>query len=56
VLREVLGDLPGLGVEVVASTPSPIRGAKSARKARRGGDPANLAPGNLEYLVLARKK
>ncbi len=59
VLRGVLRDLPGLGVEVVGSSPSPIRGAKSARKARRARDPARRpageAAGNLEYLVFARE-
>ena len=45
VLARVLDELPALGVEVVASTRSPIRGAKSAR--RRGCE------GNVEFLVLA---
>ena len=47
VFERVLVELPGLGVEVLASTTSPIRGAKSGRKKRNEG--------NVEYLVLARK-
>ncbi len=47
VLKRVLAELPQLGVEVLASTTSPIRGAKSSRKTR--------GHGNVEYLVWARK-
>ncbi len=45
VLAQVVESFPALGAEVLAVTPSPIRGAKSAR--RRGTE------GNLEFLVLA---
>ena len=47
VLTRVLAQLPQLGVEVLASTTSPIRGAKSGRKTR--------GQGNVEYLVWARR-
>ena len=47
VLKRVLAQLPQLGVEVLASTTSPIRGAKSGRKKR--------GQGNVEYLVWARR-
>lgn len=47
VLQRVLAQLPQLGIEVLASTTSPIRGAKSGRKKR--------GHGNVEYLVWARK-
>lgn len=47
VLKRVLAQLPQLGIEVLASTTSPIRGAKSGRKKR--------GHGNVEYLVWARK-
>ncbi len=47
VLQRVLNQLPQLGAEVVASTTSLIRGAKSGRKKR--------GHGNVEYLVWARK-
>ena len=47
ILGEVLGALPRLGAQIVASMRSPISGAKSAR--RSGGQ------GNREYLVLATK-
>jgi 23S rRNA (cytidine1920-2'-O)/16S rRNA (cytidine1409-2'-O)-methyltransferase len=47
ILAEILAAVPRLGAEVEASMPSPIAGAKSAR--RRGGR------GNREYLVLAAK-
>ena len=47
ILERVLEELPSLGVEVLASTTSPIRGAKSGRKKR--------SRGNVEYLILARR-
>ena len=47
IFERVLQELPSLGVEMLASTTSPIRGAKSGRKKR--------GQGNVEYLVLARK-
>ncbi len=47
VLKRALAQLPQLGVEVLASTTSPIRGAKSGRKKR--------GQGNVEYLVWARR-
>ena len=47
VLQRLLAQLPQLGVEVLASTTSPIRRAKSGRKKR--------GQGNVEYLVWARK-
>ena len=47
IFERVLQELPSLGVEVLASTTSPIRGAKSGRKTR--------GHGNVEYLVWARK-
>ena len=47
IFERVLEELPNLGVEVLASTTSPIRGAKSSRKKKNDG--------NVEYLVLARK-
>ncbi len=47
IFERVLQELPNLGVEMLASTTSPIRGAKSGRKKR--------GRGNVEYLVLARK-
>ncbi len=47
IFERVLQELPSLGVEVLASTTSPIRGAKSGRKTR--------GQGNVEYLVWARK-
>ena len=46
VFERVLTELPNFGVEVLASTTSPIRGAKSGRKKRNQG--------NVEYLILAR--
>ncbi|MHC4415393.1 MAG: SAM-dependent methyltransferase [Planctomycetota bacterium] len=48
VLKEVLASFPGLGADAVATTPSPIEGAKSARRGH--------GEGNREYLVLAVKK
>ena len=42
--EETLSRMPGLGWEVLAHTPSPIRGAKSG-KGRKGG-------GNLEFLAM----
>jgi 23S rRNA (cytidine1920-2'-O)/16S rRNA (cytidine1409-2'-O)-methyltransferase len=47
IFERVLQELPNLGVEMLASTTSPIRGAKSGRKKR--------GHGNVEYLVLARR-
>ena len=47
VLQRVLAQLPQLGVEVLASTTSPIRKALSSCK-KRGQD-------NVEHLVWARK-
>jgi len=47
IFERVLGELPNFGVEVLASTTSPIRGAKSGRRKRNQG--------NVEYLILARK-
>lgn len=47
VLDRVMESMPGLGVEIVAHTQSPITGAKSSRKS--GG-------GNVEYLLLLRRK
>ncbi len=47
IFERVLQELPRLGVEVLATTTSPIRGAKSGRKKR--------GQGNVEYLVWARK-
>ena len=47
IFERVLEELPSLGVEVLASTTSPIRGAKSGRKKKNEG--------NVEYLVLARE-
>jgi len=46
VLHRVIESAPGLGVEVLAWTTSPIRGGKSSRKGRGAG--------NVEYLILAR--
>ena len=51
VFGRVLSELPGLGLDVLATTASPIPGAKSARKHK--SDP-HLA-GNREYLVLAER-
>ena len=47
IFERVLEELPRLGVEVLASTTSPIRGAKSSRK--------KCNEGNVEYLILARR-
>ena len=47
IFERVLQELPSLGVDVLVSTTSPIRGAKSGRKKR--------GQGNVEYLVWARK-
>ena len=46
-LDTVLAAMPELGVRVVASTTSPVTGAKSSRK-RRGS-------GNTEFLVLLER-
>ncbi len=44
VLERVLGEMPEHGARVLATTPSPLVGGKTAR--RKG------VPGNLEYLAL----
>lgn len=46
VFEQTLDSMPSLGWEVIAHTPSPIRGAKSG-KGRKGA-------GNLEFLALIR--
>ncbi len=51
VFGRVLSELPGLGLDVLATAVSPIHGAKSARKHK--AEP-HLA-GNREYLVLAER-
>ncbi len=51
VFGRVLSELPGLGLDVLATAASPIHGAKSARKHK--ADP-HFA-GNREYLVLAER-
>ena len=51
VFGRVLSELPGLGLDVLATAASPIHGAKSARKQK--ADP-HFA-GNREYLVLAER-